>query len=116
MSLVKPDDLGLSIARLVELIGLNGSTYYPPGTESEENLRPMPRIDDPAQKAPFSGSRLMVTYIRFHAAARLYRPPDGRIRASPVVPGSAERTAGAGHEGFSPPDGPDFGANPWVNP
>jgi putative transposase len=59
-ALVVPEHPHLSICRQCELLDLNRSTsYLPPATESEENLRLMRRIDQQFLKTPFSGSRRM---------------------------------------------------------
>ena len=59
-----PDHPHLSICRQCELLDLNRSTsYLPPATESEENLRLMRLIDQQFLRTPFYGSRRMTAFL-----------------------------------------------------
>ena len=63
---IDPDHCHVSIARQCALVGLPRSSYYfePSGTESEENLRLMRRIDELYLRRPFYGSPRMTDWLR----------------------------------------------------
>jgi putative transposase len=62
---VEPEDLGLSVSRQCELLGLPRSTwYYQPAGESPENLALMRQMDATYLVHPTFGSRMMAQWLR----------------------------------------------------
>jgi putative transposase len=63
--MIEARDLGLSLRRQCELLGLNRSAfYYTPVAESVFNLQLMQLIDEPYTKTPFYGWPRMTAHIR----------------------------------------------------